>query len=167
MESNDILKNYAKTVHCKYLPPARFGHTVNEISEESIVIFGGGIYTPNKKDSFRITSDLYLYNVNDNIWKKLEPSNLYNHSYLPQPRASHASATKKNIVFYYGGLINNGQYTNDELWQLSIKPTKDAIWKQVPTEGQTPGPRYGHCMAYIEPNVFLFGGSSNLGKNNK
>ena len=168
MESNDILKNYAKRLHSKYLPPPRFGHTVNAISESSIVIFGGAIYNPNKKDSFRMTSDLYLYNANDNIWKKLGPSNSYTHPHLPQPRAAHASATiKKNMVFYYGGSIGNGQYTNDELWQLDIKPTKDAIWKQVPIEGQTPGARYGHCMTYINPNVFLFGGSSNFGQNNK
>ena len=168
MKSNDILKKYAKNVHSKYLPPPPFGHTVNWISEENIVIFGGAIHIPNKKDFFRVTSDLYLYNLNDNIWTKLEPSNSYNHPHLPKPRAAHASAIiKQNMVFYYGGSIGNGQYANDELWQLEIKPTKNAIWNQVPIEGQTPGPRYGHCMTYIDPNIFLFGGSSNFGQNNK
>ena len=168
MESNDILKKYAKNTHSKYLPPPRFGHTVNSISEENIVIFGGAILIPNKKDSLKVTSDLYLYNINDNIWTKLQPLNSYNHSHLPKPRAAHASATiKQNMIIYYGGSIGNGQYTNDELWQLEIRHTKNAIWKQVPIEGQTPGPRYGHSMTYIDPNVFLFGGSSIFAENNQ
>ena len=168
MKSNDILKNSAKIVHSKYLPPPRFGHTVNEISEATFVIFGGVIYTPNKKDSYRMTSDLYLYKVNDNIWTKLEPSKSYTYSQLPEPRGAHASATiKKNTVFFYGGSAGKGEFTNDKLWQLEIKSTKEAIWKQVSIEGQTPGQRYGHYMTYIEPNVFLIGGSSNFGQNNK
>ena len=129
---NKVLKKYAKEVQSEKLPPPRFGHTVNIISKTSIVIFGGAISTPDNQASYTMTSDLYLYNMVQNAWKKLETSSNFK---PPHVRAAHASAT--------------------------------ANWMQVPIEGQTPGPRYGHSMVYIYPNLILFGGSSNAGQNKK
>ena len=86
----------------------------------------------------------------------------------PHVRAAHASATvRDNQVLYYGGSIGNGQYANDELWFLDIKNQEEVNWMLVPIDGQTPGPRYGHSMVYIIPNLILFGGSSNSGQNRR
>ena len=165
MESNKVLKKYAEEVQSEQIPPPRFGHSVNIISKTRIVIFGGAISTPNSQASYTMTSDLYLYNMAQNIWKKLEPSNSYK---PPHVRAAHASATvRDNQVLYYGGSIGNGQYAKDDLWFLDIKNQEEVSWMQVPIEGATPGPRYGHSMVYIFPNLILFGGSSNSGPNRK
>ena len=163
--SNKVLKKYAQEVQSEYIPPPRFGHTVNIISKTRIVIFGGAISTPNNQASYTMTSDLYLYNMAQNVWKKLEPSNNLK---PPHVRAAHASATvRDNQVLYYGGSIGNGQYAMDDLWFLDIKNQEEVNWMQVPIDGQTPGPRYGHSMVYIFPNLILFGGSSNSGQNRK
>jgi protein phosphatase len=165
MESNKVLKKYAEEVQSEQIPPPRFGHSVNIISKTRIVIFGGAISTPNSQASYTMTSDLYLYNMAQNTWKKLEPSNSYK---PPHVRAAHASATvRDNQVLYYGGSIGNGQYAKDDLWFLDIKNQEEVSWMQVPIEGATPGPRYGHSMVYIFPNLILFGGSSNSGPNRK
>ena len=162
---NKILKKYAQEIETENLPPPRFGHTVNRISKTSIVIFGGAISTPDNQASYAMTSDLYLYNMAQNFWKKLETSNS---NKPPHVRAAHASATvRENQVLFYGGSIGNGQYATDDLWFLDIKNQEEANWMQVPIEGQTPGPRYGHSMVYIYPNLILFGGSSNVGQNKK
>ena len=162
---NKILKKYAQEIKTENLPPPRFGHTVNRISKTSIVIFGGAISTPDNQASYAMTSDLYLYNMAQNFWKKLETSNS---NKPPHVRAAHASATvRENQVLFYGGSIGNGQYATDDLWFLDIKNQEEANWMQVPIEGQTPGPRYGHSMVYIYPNLILFGGSSNVGQNKK
>ena len=163
--NNKVLKKYAQEVQSDYIPPPRFGHTVNIISKTRIVIFGGAISTPNNQASYTMTSDLYLYNMSQNIWKKLEPANSLK---PPHVRAAHASATvRDNQVLYYGGSIGNGQYATDDLWFLDIKNQEEVNWMQVPIDGQTPGPRYGHSMVYIFPNLILFGGSSNSGQNKK
>ena len=162
--SSKVLKNFAQEVQGES-PPPRFGHTVNIISKTRIVIFGGAISTPNNQASYTMTSDLYLYNMSQNIWKKLEPANS---NKPPHVRAAHASATvRDNQVLYYGGSIGNGQYATDDLWFLDIKNQEEVNWMQVPIDGQTPGPRYGHSMVYIYPNLILFGGSSNSGQNHK
>jgi len=163
--NNKVLKKYAQEVQSDYIPPPRFGHTVNIISKTRIVIFGGAISTPNNQASYTMTSDLYLYNMAQNVWKKLEPANSLK---PPHVRAAHASATvRDNQVLYYGGSIGNGQYATDDLWFLDIKNQEEVNWMQVPIDGQTPGQRYGHSMVYIFPNLILFGGSSNSGQNRK
>ena len=165
VSDNKILKKYAVEVQNDKLPPPRFGHTVNIISKTCIVIFGGAISTPDNQQSYTMTSDLYLYNMPQNFWKKLETPSSYK---PPHVRAAHASATvRENQVLYYGGSIGNGQYANDDLWFLDIKNQEEANWMLVPIEGQTPGPRYGHSMVYIHPHLILFGGSSNVGQNKK
>ena len=162
---NKVLKKYAKVIQSTNLPPPRFGHTVNIVSKTSIVIFGGAISTPDNQASYTMTADLYLYNMPDNYWKKLEISN---NTKPPHVRAAHASATvRENQVLYYGGSIGNGQYATDDLWFLDIKNQEEANWMLVPIDGQTPGPRYGHSMVYIYPNLILFGGSSNASQNQK
>ena len=162
---NKVLKKYAKIIQSTNLPPPRFGHTVNIVSKTSIVIFGGAISTPDNQASYTMTADLYLYNMPENYWKKLEISN---NTKPPHVRAAHASATvRENQVLYYGGSIGNGQYATDDLWFLDIKNQEEANWMLVPIDGQTPGPRYGHSMVYIYPNLILFGGSSNASQNQK
>ena len=107
-QNNKVLKKYAQEVQSDVLPPPRFGHTVNIISKTRIVIFGGAISTPNNQASYTMTSDLYLYNMAQNIWKKLDPAASYK---PPHVRAAHASATvRDNQVLYYGGSIGGCRY---------------------------------------------------------
>ena len=156
METYDkVLKKYARIVTSDTLPPPRFGHTVNLVSKNTIVVFGGAISTPG---NYTMTSDLYIYRIQLNQWKKLETSQIGN---FPHARAAHASAVvRENQLLFYGGSIGNGQYAQDDLWFLDIKNDEDASWMKVPIEGPTPGPRYGHSMVYIMPLLVLFGGSS-------
>ena len=90
VSDNKILKKYAVEVQNDKLPPPRFGHTVNIISKTCIVIFGGAISTPDNQQSYTMTSDLYLYNMPQNFWKKLETPISYK---PPHGRAAQASAT--------------------------------------------------------------------------
>jgi len=79
--------------------------------------------------------------------EKLETSNSYK---PPHVRPAHVSSTVRNDqALYYGGSIGNGQYASDDLWFLDIKNQEEANWLQLPIEGHTPGPRYGHSMIHI------------------
>lgn len=161
-KSEKVLKKYAKVITSDTLPPPRFGHTVNLISKNTIVVFGGAISTPG---NYTMTADLYIYRIQLNQWKKLETSQVGN---FPHARAAHASAVvRENQLLFYGGSIGNGQYAQDDLWFLDIKNDEDASWMKVPIDGTTPGPRYGHSMVYIMPLLVLFGGSSGGSSNQR
>ena len=162
MQDTKILQNHAEIISSNTLPPPRFGHTVNLVSKTTIVVFGGAISTPG---NYTMTADLYLYSMPTNQWKKLETSSI---GRTPHARAAHASATvRESQLLFYGGSIGNGQYAQDDLWFLDIKNNEDASWMQVPIEGATPGPRYGHSMVYILPVLVLFGGSSSGSQNQR
>ena len=149
-----VLATYAKIMRSDTLPQPRFGHTVNQISKTSIVVFGGAISAPG---NYTMSAELYLYDIPKNHWRLLTSSNPGS---VPHARAAHASATvRENQLLLYGGSIGNGQYAHDELWFLDIKNNVDATWMKVPIDGVTPGPRYGHSMVYILPFLILFGGS--------
>ena len=64
-----FLKANAEIIISDSIPPARFGHTANLISKTTVVIFGGAISGHGK---YIMTSDLYLYNMLTNQWKKIE-----------------------------------------------------------------------------------------------
>ena len=155
MESNDSLEKYSKEIQSINFPPPRFGHTVNIISKKNVVLFGGAININNNKDSFIMTSDLYLFDMNQLSWKKLD-SQIH-----PKARGLHASVTVRDYqIFYYGGLTDKGQFSKDGLWSLKIRDDETPNWTEIITNEQTPGPRYGHSMAYMHNNIFLYGGYS-------
>ena len=68
-KTENFLKQYAEVVIPSNAPPARFGHTVNLVSKTTVVVFGGAISSPG---NYTMTADLYLYNMVQNNWKKLE-----------------------------------------------------------------------------------------------
>ena len=35
-----------------------------------------------------------------------------------------------------------------------------AFWNIVPTEGKTPGKRYGHIISFTKPYLVIFGGNT-------
>lgn len=69
--SSDVnfLKKYGEKVFSNNFPPPRFGHTVNLISQTTVLIFGGAI---SGNINYTMTADLYLFNMSLNNWKKLE-----------------------------------------------------------------------------------------------
>ena len=118
---NKVLKKYAQEVQSEKLPTPYFGHTVNLISKTSIVIFGGAISTPDNQASYTMTSDLYLYNMAQNFWKKLETSNSYK---PPHVLAVHASATvRENQVLYMLIKVEDKKNRLKNIFQKSKKNT--------------------------------------------
>lgn len=66
---NSFLKQYGEKVSSNNFPPPRFGHTVNLVTQTTVLIFGGAI---SGNVNYTMTADLYLFNMALNSWKKLE-----------------------------------------------------------------------------------------------
>lgn len=71
LNQNDVnfLKAYGEKVFSNNFPPPRFGHTVNLVSQTTVLVFGGAI---SGSVNYTMTADLYLFNMSLNSWKKLE-----------------------------------------------------------------------------------------------
>lgn len=63
-------------------------------------------------------------------------------------------------MYIYGGALKGGQLAPDIVYYLDINNGfNQCSWNILSTTGISPGKRYGHSMAFISPNLFVFGGN--------
>lgn len=56
-----------------------------------------------------------------------------------------------------------GELADHHLYQLDMRAGEDkAVWSIKNQEGNSPGRRYGHVMAYIHPFLVVFGGNTGI-----
>ena len=129
------------------------------INNLKVCIFGGAIGDTRK---INYSNETYIYNILTKLWIKLEVGN---NKALPQERAAHAAAVNDNtVMMIYGGSTKNGGLAEDEIWLLYLNEGAEGEgeWKRYQvTNGQSPGPRYGHSLNFIKPFFVLFGGNFN------
>lgn len=125
-----------------------------------MVLFGGAT---GDGGSYTINNDTFILDVRTNTWRKLVPS-IDAQASCPSPRAAHCSCCVDSLqMVVYGGATGGGALSTDELYLLDVRNVeKDGqfSWMTVPTEGPTPGKRYGHSMVYNKPLLILFGGNN-------
>ena len=140
-------------------PAPRFGHSLVMINSIKVCIFGGAIGDTRK---INYSNETYIYNILTKLWIKLEVGN---NKILPQERAAHAAAVNDNsVMMIYGGSTKNGGLAEDEIWLLYLNEGTEGEgeWKKYQvSNGQSPGPRYGHSLNFIKPYFVLFGGNFN------
>jgi len=135
-------------------PKPRFGHTLNLISKTKAILFGGAI---GDSSQYSITNDVFSLDLNSLSWKKLSPQGK-----KPSVRVAHASCSIDLYqVLIFGGATGGGGLSSDELFLLDLKSGEEkALWIPIEVKGKTPGPRYGHSLVFIKPNIVVFGGNS-------
>ena len=137
-------------------PLPRFGHSLVKINPIKICIFGGAVGEIRK---IVYSNETYIYNIMTKIWFKLNFNS--NQSLIPSGRAAHSAAANDHMqMAIYGGSDNSG-LIDDKLWILHLSENNDGLWTEVQTIGPTPGCRYGHSLAFMNPYFVLFGGNSN------
>ena len=137
-------------------PLPRFGHSLVMITPVKICLFGGAVGETRR---INYSNDTYIYNIMTKIWMKLNINS--NTGLVPSERAAHAAASNDNLqMAIYGGSNSTG-LADDKLWMLHLSEQNEGIWTEIKVVGQTPGPRYGHSLAYMNPFFVLFGGNFN------
>jgi protein phosphatase len=137
-------------------PLPRFGHSLVMITPVKICLFGGAVGETRR---INYSNDTYIYNIMTKIWMKLNINS--NTGLVPSERAAHAAASNDNLqMVIYGGSNSTG-LADDKLWMLHLSEQNEGIWTEIKVVGQTPGPRYGHSLAYMNPFFVLFGGNFN------
>ena len=137
-------------------PLPRFGHSLVMINPVKICLFGGAVGETRR---INYSNDTYIYNIMTKIWMKLNIN--LNISLMPSERAAHATASNDNMqMVIYGGSNSTG-LADDKLWMLHLSEQNEGIWTEIRVVGQTPGQRYGHSLAFMNPFFVLFGGNFN------
>lgn len=133
-------------------PAPRFGHTTTFVGNNRVVLFGGATGDAGK---YTITADAYLLDVSTDTWSLISVQGA-----APAARAAHAAAcvdTGQMVV--YGGATGGGSLSSEDLHLLDVQQ-ESSQWIVVKVSGPTPGRRYGHTMAFIKPQLVVFGGNN-------
>eukprot|EP01059_Diplonema_ambulator_P004070 TRINITY_DN13760_c0_g2_i1.p1 TRINITY_DN13760_c0_g2~~TRINITY_DN13760_c0_g2_i1.p1 ORF type:complete len:382 (+),score=52.64 TRINITY_DN13760_c0_g2_i1:78-1223(+) len=138
-----------KAVKGKELP-ARSGHSLVAIDEDTLLVFGGG---PDEN----VSNDVYRI--------KLSGKGANQHAactYLPpdpstrQPfeRDRHSAWVWKGLMYIFGGEDVHG-YMDSDIWEFNHDKMR---WKECVKMGDTPSPRRGQTCTLVGNTVWLFGG---------
>jgi N-acetylneuraminic acid mutarotase len=140
----DVYTKQWKQVYPRYSPEARFGHTMNYIGNNEVLLFGG------MNENLEFFNDIWVYNTRSNTWLRIDSPG------GPQKRAFHSSAVVGNKIYYFGGLLSYGEVKND-LWQYD---TTTSSWTFINLSSPIPGKRYsaGLCYDTVDRKLILFGG---------
>lgn len=136
-------------------PSPRYKHQVAAIDNRMYVI-GGGLYDPPKGPI-----DSYFLDVDTLTWSDLECS-----GDIPKSRIAHTISQMSgapNRLVMFGGRDDTGTRRN-ELSELDVKTGKWRIFEEE--EGCEPDARDFHTAVIHEDQMFIFGGSNGVERNN-
>ena len=126
--------------------PARSGHTAVML-QFRIYVFGG--FTGEE-----CLDDLFVFDTEENEWKRLEPEGR-----VPAPRASHSACSDDCEYCFYvfgGSGIQFGKQNYNDLY--SYYPRENTFYG-LETSGQGPPASYGHSLSYYKNALYVFGGT--------
>ncbi len=128
-------------------PDARFGHTMVNLPDGCVLIFGG------EDESNGLCEELFRFA--DDRWEIIHPEND-----PPPPRRDHRAWLRGENMLVYGGLGESGPL--DDLWQYD--PAANT-WTELPIQGSMrPLPRRGHSATPLpDGSVLILGGINELG----
>mmetsp|Transcript_19228 Transcript_19228/g.67890 ORF Transcript_19228/g.67890 Transcript_19228/m.67890 type:complete len:894 (-) Transcript_19228:140-2821(-) len=137
----------------KMQPGPRRGHTMVLSTsaggaEPKLVMFGG--VGPDAEGQDTLLNEVWVFDIGTRLWSR--PGN----ARPIQPRSSHSAVVVGDYMWVYGGM-GKACVLND-LWTLNLRNTS---WTCIPLNGDTPGPLYGHAVAFnpwYPSKFYLFGG---------
>ncbi|EGD72081.1 TKL/DICTY4/DRK protein kinase [Salpingoeca rosetta] len=153
-------------------PPPRTAHVADLVvlnGLDHMFVFGGIIYERGNIN-YRFLSDLWLYNVSENAWDKLQ---LADGSPRPHPRSGMDGAMCGPTTLYiYGGTSTRGctvdmeecptdgadaLIVKEDLWKLEFDAPGPLQWELISTPA-SPGLRSSHSMICMRDTLYLHGG---------
>ncbi|KTF83230.1 hypothetical protein cypCar_00041502 [Cyprinus carpio] len=117
-----------------------------------LYLFGGSSHP----ESTECLPGVYCFDIVTLTWEKLLTAGVCLRT------LRHAAAALGNNIYVYGGILD-GVSTDD----LMMFNTVSLNWMPIKTTGALPSARYGHSLAVVGEQIFLFGGCSEDGSQTK
>ena len=151
-------------------PEGRCSHTLTALSDECLLLVGGGRFIQGDDDTFQHFNDLWMLNALTAEWRQLEcpnqrsqaarnyedPESYWGMTFGPPRRGHMAAAYQSKYLIVFGGIADGDVELND-LWVLHV-PTLE--WKKMKFDQQedTPPPRRGGIACCYQDYFYLIGG---------
>ena len=120
-----------------------------------------------KENKIKNFGDVYVYNIENTIWKKLFLLD------SPSQRSCHSLSCIRNEFYLFGGYSYSESNALNDVWMLncdnviwnsSAFELPGAIWKSIKCSGQIPGPTRGHGSLSFDKFLVIFGGADTYWK---
>jgi hypothetical protein len=127
-------------------PPSRFNPGIAYIADRQAILIFGGYRTPDRN-----LNDTWLFDVNTDTWRELEPSN----SPAPRSNVGMTYDAKNRRVILFGG-SSNSEYPTSDTWTYDFESNS---WTEM-HPAASPKPQYGVGMVYdsLNERILLFEG---------
>ena len=94
-------------------------------------------------------NDLWSYEPRYNTWSLIDCI-----GYIPAPREGHSAAIVDDVMYVFGGRLENG----DDLGDLAALDLLHRRWYTFQNMGRSPSPRSGQSMTVYRKQIFVFAG---------
>jgi len=133
-------------------PPRVFAASVAHRPSRRMLVFGGAFFGPFFSD-FAPYGDLWAYDVDDNAWTELHPSNAG-----PAPRSRPSAWMIDDQLYIFGGIDQSFQVQND-LWVFDLGSN---AWTQLigPGAAGSPPPRHEAAAGHRGGRLVIYGGEA-------
>ena len=146
-------------------PTGRIGHSINMMSDGSMVVYGG-------TDGQQVYEDIWIFtsqfNINSGRWTRVE----VDHTRSPGPgRRFYHSATFYEVagaapdtghVLVFGG-FDDVNVLRSDLWLLQINQA-NASWTSLDPSTIRPSPRAAHSTVLFNGQILVMNGQGNVGQ---
>lgn len=133
-------------------PLARSGHSMINISETDIFLFGG-----KRTETFEFFNDIWILTLRFNgsiKWKMMSPKGV-----SPCPRWNFSICLYNKRIYIFGGETINNEYLNDIVcYDIDLN-----AWIALKSSFSTPSPRMMHGSCIINEYYFIIGGFNESG----
>jgi len=124
-----------------HLPAPRTNHSVVSW-QDKLFLFGG-------TDGTRWFNDVWTYDPAINRWTELDCI-----GYIPAAREGHAAALINDVMYIFGGRIQDGT----DLGDLVAFKISTRRWYMFQNMGMSPSPRSGHSMTAFGNHIIVLAG---------
>eukprot|EP01061_Rhynchopus_euleeides_P006065 TRINITY_DN15146_c0_g1_i2.p1 TRINITY_DN15146_c0_g1~~TRINITY_DN15146_c0_g1_i2.p1 ORF type:complete len:406 (+),score=203.18 TRINITY_DN15146_c0_g1_i2:62-1219(+) len=144
-------------------PSPRSSHQA--VCFKNFMVTFGGEFTSPSQSQFYHHKDLWRLNLNTWQWEECKVKEKSS----PQPRSGHRMTLWKRTVLMFGGFhdtLTSAGYYFDDMWALDNVDLQPS-WRKLEATGEAPSKRSAVCLAVYADTLFLYGGFSVEGKQQK
>ena len=146
-------------------PQARCGHVAVHLNR-NIVIFGGGLQTPDSRSKYYSFRVIWSYSLDTDRWNKFIVSETHD---IPHQRMEACAISVGSSIYMHGGMCikyyNVAENNYREVfyygfWKLHRTSQRNLTWTKItfPKEEKVPSSRIGHAGWEHHKCIWLFGG---------
>ena len=147
-----VSKEFEPIPHRGVTPGCRYyATTVYFEKRQQVVVFGGQEISEGVREN---SNDIFVLNMPEKVWSRPKIKGR-----KPSPRYEHAACIYREVMYLYGGLLNDGCQDHG-MYLLHLASRNSARWSQPETNANNFGRFYSFSMLPIGEMLLLCGGKT-------